>query len=74
MYTRKAYATREAPRRGSGDNRKPVRDSAGALGWRRGFVYRAKPGNSSVEGRDSVQDRRNTLVKDLELGKPINLR
>ena len=37
MYTRKAYATREAPRRGqSMTNRKPVRDRPGALGWRRG--------------------------------------
>ena len=37
MYTRKAHATREAPKRGqSMTNRKPVRDRPGALGWRRG--------------------------------------
>src|SRR3979411_100122 len=37
MYTRKADATRETPRRGSAmTNRKPVRDRPGALGWRRG--------------------------------------
>src|SRR5215467_752527 len=37
MYTRKAYATREAPPRGqSMTNWKPARDRPGALGWRRG--------------------------------------
>src|SRR5712664_2239700 len=35
MYTRKAYATREAPRPAM-TNRKPVRDRLGAMGWRRG--------------------------------------
>ena len=33
MYTRKAYATREAPRRDAGmSNRTPARDRPGALG------------------------------------------
>ena len=37
MYTRKAYATREAPKAWSEmTNRTPVRDRPGALGWRRG--------------------------------------
>ena len=40
MYTRKAHATREAPKRGQvrddKTNRTPVRDRLGALGWRRG--------------------------------------
>src|SRR5208283_4674938 len=39
-YTRKAHATREAPKRGQvmNDriNRAPVRERPGALGWRRG--------------------------------------
>ena len=40
MYTRKAYATREAPWRGSAMiNRTPARDRSDALGWRRGSQY-----------------------------------
>src|SRR6476620_6105432 len=39
-YTRKAHATREAPKRGQvrddRTNRTPVRDRPGAVGWRRG--------------------------------------
>jgi hypothetical protein len=39
-YTRKARATREAPKRGQvrdgRTNRTPARDRPGALGWRRG--------------------------------------
>jgi len=36
MYTRKAYATREASRRVSMTNRTPARDRPGVLRWRRG--------------------------------------
>ena len=37
-YTRKAHATREAPRAWSGmTNRTPARDRLGAMGWRRGL-------------------------------------
>src|SRR6266542_5333768 len=72
MYTRKAYATREAPRRGSGmTNRTPARDRPGALGWRRGSLYRGSR-VMPVEGRDLSSRRTQYVVRDLEIGEPIN--
>ena len=47
MYTRKAYATREAPRRGRGDDQLEAREGqAGRLGVAERFVVPLKPGNS----------------------------
>src|SRR5215475_2587263 len=52
-------------------NRMPVRDRPGALGWRRGSEYR---GNRAmpVEGRDLGSRRTQHVVRDLEIGQPIN--
>jgi hypothetical protein len=48
MYTRKAYATREAPRRGQSDDQPDAREGqAGRLGVAEGFVVPLKLGNSS---------------------------
>src|SRR5437016_1002256 len=52
MYTRKAYATREAPRRGRNDDQLEAREG--------GFVVPLKPGNFRWREGASVQDRRNT--------------
>src|ERR1700694_1808672 len=52
-------------------NRTPARDRAGALGWRRGSQYRGSrvtPG----EGRDLSSRRTQQVVRDLEIGQPIN--
>src|SRR5246127_927612 len=47
MYTRKAYATRETPRRGRGmTNRTPARGQAGRHGAAERFVVPLKPGNA----------------------------
>src|SRR4029077_8551261 len=47
MYTRKAYATREAPRRGrSGDQLEAREGQAGRSGVVERFVVPLKPGNS----------------------------
>ena len=52
-------------------NRTLVRDRLGALGWRRGSEYR---GNrvTPVEGRDLSSRQTQYVVKDLEIGQPIN--
>src|SRR6266446_4944144 len=52
-------------------NRKPVRDRLGALGWRRGSYYRGSR-VTPVEGRDLSSRQTQYVVKDLEIGKPIN--
>src|SRR6202171_29264 len=52
-------------------NRKPVRDRLGALGWRRGSQYRGSR-VTPVEGRDLSSRQTQYVVKDLEIGKPIN--
>src|SRR5258707_14962086 len=47
MYTRKAYATREAPRRGRSDDQPEAREGqAGRLGVAERFVVPLKPGNA----------------------------
>ena len=47
MYTRKAYATREAPRRGRSDDQPEAREGqVGRLGVAERFVVPRKPGNS----------------------------
>src|SRR6202035_2717209 len=52
-------------------NRTLVRDRLGALGWRRGSEYR---GNrvTPVEGRDLSSRQTQQVVRDLEIGQPIN--
>src|SRR5216684_9189609 len=52
-------------------NRKPARDRLGALGWRRGSQYRGSR-VTPVEGRDLSSRQTQYVVKDLEIGKPIN--
>src|SRR6202043_3594645 len=52
-------------------NRRPVRDRPGALGWRRGSQYRGSR-VTLVEGRDLSSRQTQYVVKDLEIGKPIN--
>src|SRR5215470_13421542 len=52
-------------------NRTPARDRPGALGWRRGSQYRGSrvmPG----EGRGLSSRRTQHVVRDLEIGQPIN--
>ena len=74
-HTRKARATREAPKRGQvrddRTNRTPVRDRLGALGWRRGSWYR---GNqvTPAEGRGLSSRQTQNVAKDTEIGQPIN--
>jgi hypothetical protein len=47
MYTRKAYATREAPRRGQSDDQLEAREGqAGRFGVAEGFVVPLKLGNA----------------------------
>jgi len=47
MYTRKAYATRETPRRGRSDDQLEAREGqAGRPGVAERFVVPLKPGNS----------------------------
>ena len=47
MYTRKAYETREAPRRGQSDDQLEAREGqAGRCGVAERFVVPRKPGNS----------------------------
>jgi hypothetical protein len=47
MYTRKAYATREAPRRGQSDDQPEAREGqAGRFGVAEGFVVPLKLGNA----------------------------
>ena len=52
-------------------NRTLVRNRLGALGWRRGSGYR---GNrvTPVEGRDLSSRQTQYVVKDPEIGQPIN--
>src|SRR6266568_4964371 len=52
-------------------NRKPVRDRPGALGWRRGSYYRGSR-VTPVEGRDLSSRQTQQVVRDLEIGQPIN--
>src|SRR6202790_5067177 len=52
-------------------NRTPARDRSGALGWRRGSQYRGSR-VTPVEGRDLSSRQTQYVVKDLEIGKPIN--
>src|ERR1700730_17324339 len=52
-------------------NRTPARDRSGALGWRRGSQYRGSR-VTPVEGRDLSSRQTQYVVKDLEIGQPIN--
>src|ERR1700675_2750346 len=52
-------------------NRTPARDRPGALGWRRGSQYRGSR-VMPVEGRDLSSRQTQQVVKDLEIGQPIN--
>src|SRR6266705_5319563 len=52
-------------------NRMPVRDRPGALGRRRGSQYR-RSRVTPVEGRDLSSRRTQYVVRDLEIGQPIN--
>src|SRR5712664_477996 len=52
-------------------NRTPVRDRPGALGRRRGSQYR-RSRVTPVEGRDLSSRRTQYVVRDLEIGQPIN--
>jgi hypothetical protein len=52
-------------------NRKPVSDRLGALGLRRGSQYRGSR-VTPVEGSDLSSRQTQYVVKDLEIGKPIN--
>src|ERR1035437_2394789 len=52
-------------------NRRPARDRLGALGWRRGSQYRGSR-VTLVEGRDLSSRQTQYVVKDLEIGQPIN--
>src|SRR6202795_3105281 len=52
-------------------NRTPARDRPGALGRRRGSWYRGSR-VTPVEGRDLSSRRTQYVVKDLEIGQPIN--
>src|SRR3981189_1762823 len=52
-------------------NRTPARDRSGALGWRRGAEYRGSR-VTPVEGRDLSSRQTQQVVRDLEIGQPIN--
>src|ERR1700675_2799720 len=52
-------------------NRTPARDRPGALGWRRGSQYRGSR-VTPVEGRDLSSRQTQQVVRDLEIGEPIN--
>src|SRR5262249_34042773 len=52
-------------------NRMPARDRPGALGWRRGSQYRGSR-VTPVEGRGLSSRRTQHVVRDLEIGQPIN--
>src|SRR5262249_9743448 len=52
-------------------NRTPARDRPGALGWRRGSQYRGSR-VTPVEGRGLSSRRTQHVVRDLEIGQPIN--
>src|ERR1700694_3146105 len=49
----------------------PARDRPGALGWRRGSLYRGSR-VMPVEGRDLSSRQTQYVVRDLEIGQPIN--
>jgi hypothetical protein len=48
-------------------NRMPARDRLGALGWRRGSVYRGSR-VMPVEGRGLSSRQTHYVVRDLEIG------
>src|ERR1700726_716787 len=52
-------------------NRTPARDRPGALGWRRGSQYHGSR-VTPVEGRDLSSRQTQQVVRDLEIGQPIN--
>src|SRR5262252_10459301 len=52
-------------------NRTPARDRLGTLGWRRGSQYRGSR-VTLVEGRGLSSRRTQDVVRDLEIGQPIN--
>ena len=52
-------------------NRTPARDRPDALGWRRGSQYRGSR-VTPVEGRGLSSRQTQYVVRDLEIGQPIN--
>src|SRR6202051_3013382 len=52
-------------------NRTPARDRSAAMGWRRGSYYRGDR-VTPVEGRDLSSRQTQQVVRDLEIGQPIN--
>src|ERR1700730_1970438 len=52
-------------------NRTPARDRLAAMGWRRGSYYR-RDRVTPVEGRDLSSRQTQQVVRDLEIGQPIN--
>src|SRR5271155_1474059 len=69
-YTRKAYATREAPERGQGwSKRTPARDRPGAHGVAERLAVPLKPGNAGG-GKGLSSRQTQDAVRDLEIGNP----
>src|SRR3974390_3200916 len=71
VHKESARNTGDPKARSGMTNRTPARDRPGALGRRRGSQYRGSrvmPG----EGRDLSSRRTQDVVKDLEIGQPIN--
>src|ERR1700736_1858920 len=52
-------------------NRTPARDRPGALGWRRGSLSHGSR-VTPVEGRDLSSRQTLQVVRDFEIGQPIN--
>ena len=73
MYTRKAYATREAPRRGQSNDQLEAREGqAGRFGVAEGFVVPLKLGNAG--GGKGPQFKTDAIRGEGpgRLGNPIN--
>jgi len=71
MYTRKAYATREAQGEVSDDQPNAREGQVGRHGVAERFVLPLRPGNSGG-GRDLSSRQTQQVVRDLEIGQPIN--
>src|ERR1700693_468982 len=72
MYTRKAYATRETPRRGQGWPTGRPRGTGWAPWGVGGVRSTAEAGECPWRGGTTVQDRPNTWRGTWEIGQPIN--
>src|SRR5689334_5638063 len=71
MYTRKAYATREAPMRDQDDQPDAREGQAGRSGVAERPVVPVKPGNAG-EGRGLSSRPTQDVVRDQEIGQPSN--